>query len=416
MMRGRILRRIAACFAAACILVQGYAADAQETEGKAQLPQTEAQSTQTEAQETKAPVAKKIAVLTYSFSSEYWGYVAQGCQAYGKGDSTVDITVEGPSSSIASDEQITMLKSDLQSGRYDGYVIAAIDRAQVEEVLKDVKVPVVAIDSPFEADCVIGGIGTNNEAAAIAGAKKAVDMAKNIGWESVECVMIGGRSDDSNNENRKIGFSEGIKDAGGVWLDQVYDTDKSNESAQDAMRKIMEDHPEGIAIVACYNDNLAEAALAAAAGNSAYENTVFLGFDGIGSMCERLMTDESYAHMVTVAQNPYEMGFRAVEMISHYLSSQEDSEASQGDGAVDSGRQADSAGEDDKDTDDAGGDDKDADDAGEDDKDAGDTGGDDKSESADSESSGIDFLDSGYSVITQANAQERMVQIQSHLS
>ncbi len=325
----------------------------------------------------EAAAQKKIAVLTYSFSSEYWGYVEQGCRACEKGHPDIEVTMETPSSSVASGEQTTMLHSDLEAGRYDGYVIAAIDKSQIVNELAKAEVPVVALDSDIDAECVIGGIGTDNEVAAAAGAKKAVNMAADLGWEETGCVMIGAREDDSNNQMRVDGYRKGIEEAGGKWLDGVYPTDKSAKGAREAMEQIMADYPEGVAIVCCYNDVIAEAALAASRGNEAYKNTVIVGFDGDGSVCERIMNDEDYSNFVTVAQNPYEMGYHAVEMLYAYLakadsqgtvSKEEDSKDQKQDQATEEG--------------------------------------------ADTEA----FQDSGYSVITKENARERMVQIQSHLS
>ncbi len=305
------------------------------------------------AEEAEPAAKKKIAVLTYSFSSEYWGYVEQGCEAYERGNPGIEITAETPSSSVASEEQLVMLQSDLEAGRYDGYVIAAINQDMVEKALEDADVPVVACDSVLEADCVIGCIGTDNELAAAAGAKKAVGMAEELGWDEIGCVMISGREDDSNNQSRVDGYRQGIEEAGGKWLEAVYPTDKSVDTAKEAMEQIMSDYPDGVAIVCCYNDVLAEAALCASAYNEAFENTVFLGFDGNGSVCERIMNDDAYAHFVTVAQNPYEMGYNAVDILAQYFA----------------GTQQD-----------------------------------------------VTYKDSGYSVITRENARERMVQIQSHLS
>ena len=42
----------------------------------------------------------------------------------------------------------------------------------------------------------------------------------------------------------------------------------------------MQSHPEGIAIIACHNDDCAIAAARAAENNPAYANTIFIGFDG----------------------------------------------------------------------------------------------------------------------------------------
>lgn len=375
------------------------------------------------AQETNPDKTWKIAVLTYSFSSEYWGYVAQGCLAYDGSDPAVDITVQGVSSSIASGEQIEILKEDLEHGRYDGYVIAAIDREEVEKILKDVDLPVVVVDAPLDAPCVIGRVGTENQIAATAGAKKAVAMAREIGWEKPSCVMIGGVEGDYNQESRLAGYRGGVMMSNGTWLAEVYPTDKSEDSARAAMEQIMKDYPEGLAVVACYNDLLAETALETAEANSAYDHTVFLGFDGNGSVCERIMNDDRYRNMVTVAQNPYEMGFAAVQMLSDYLRGQENaSQAASIEGQGDSGGTASgdsggtasgaAGGAAGGDTDGGAGGDTDGSASGDSDRDAsgaagGDTAGNDGS---------ANYIDSGYSVITKVNAQERMVQIRNHLS
>lgn len=356
--------------------------------------------------QTETPKARKIAVLTYAFSSEYWGYVAQGCLACGKNDPAIDVTVESFSSSVAAEEQLAMLKADLEHERYDGYVIAAIDADMVRNALADVSVPVVALDSPLEADCVIGAVGTDNHVAAAAGAKKAVAMAKEIGWEIPECVMIGGVEEDSNHKKRMEGYQSGITDSGGVWLDAVYPTDKSADGAREAMDQIMKDYPEGVAIVACYNDLLAETALKEAEGNKAFSNTVFIGFDGNGSVCERIMNDKRYENMLTVAQNPYEMGFRAVAALAEHMNEEMADEADGGDSAGDASDDPADKGEDG-----AGG--GSADNGG--DAAAGDAA-DNAGDGAVPETGWDFFIDSGYSVITKVNAQERMLQIQSHLS
>ena len=337
-------------------------------------------------QETGTGDVRRIAVLTHSFSSEYWGYVRQGCTAYDSSDPSVIIEVQEASSSIADDEQLEILETDLASQRYDGFVIAAINREKIEHALQDVSVPVVALNAPFDAGCVIGGTGTDNEIAAAAGAKKAAEMALDIGWEKPGCVMIGGSEGDINHQNRLKGYRRGIEDNGCVWLDAVYPTDKSDEGAREAMERIMEDYPDGIAIVACYNDLLAVNALEEAYSNPAFSNTVFLGFDGNGSICELIMTADKYRNMVTVAQNPYEMGFHAVEKLSQYLSGDEDSGPDAGSSEDDAAEGASSETMASMDGD------------------------------AGTGKESVNWEDTGYSVITKVNAQERMLQIQSHLS
>lgn len=368
------------------------------------------------AQEQETQNVRRVAVFTYSYASEYWGYVTQGCMAWSRDDPTLEVDVKSVSSSIAGDEQMAMIRQDLESGRYDGYVIAAIDTESMDEALREVELPVVSIDSPLDADCVISFIGTDNELASAAGARQAVSMAKDNGFSDPECVMIGGLEGGYNQERRVAGYKRGVEEAGGIWLDKVYQTDKSVADGGKAMEEIMKDYPDGIAIIACYNDTLAESALEECEGNPAFADTVFLGFDGNGSVCERIMNDDRYANMVTVAQNPYEMGFHAMEIMSDYFKSQGQGDSGDLSQDDESGADADESSqgkEPGADTDTSAMDDK----FGSDSQDASPQetgkGGSGKDQA---KTEGIPFIDSGYAVITSVNAQERMTQIMNHIS
>ena len=65
------------------------------------------------AQEAQEEKIRRVAVLTYSFSSEYWGYVTQGCMAWDKSDPTIEAEMESVSSSIAAQEQAEKLEAEL---------------------------------------------------------------------------------------------------------------------------------------------------------------------------------------------------------------------------------------------------------------------------------------------------------------
>ena len=54
----------------------------------------------------------------------------------------------------------------------------------------------------------------------------------------------------------------------------------------------MQNHPEGVAIIVCNNDDMAVAAARAAKGNAAYAKTIFVGFDGIQSACIAILAGE----------------------------------------------------------------------------------------------------------------------------
>ena len=78
----------------------------------------------------------------------------------------------------------------------------------------------------------------------------------------------------------------------------------------------MQNHPEGIAVICANNDDMAMAAARAAAGNEAYKNTVFLGFDGIQSACKSILAGEE---TMSVCQEGYSMGYNAVDAVVRAL-------------------------------------------------------------------------------------------------
>ena len=89
------------------------------------------------------------------------------------------------------------------------------------------------------------------------------------------------------------GYKKGIEEAGGTFLDaEVQYADAVADKAVSSMEAIMQNHPEGIAIICANNDDMAMAAARAAKGNPAYENTIFLGFDGIQSACKAILNGE----------------------------------------------------------------------------------------------------------------------------
>ncbi len=82
------------------------------------------------------------------------------------------------------------------------------------------------------------------------------------------------------------------------------------------MEGIMQQHPEGIAVICCGNDDMAIAAARAAKDNDAYKNTVFCGFDGIQSACEAIVAGDL---TMSVAQSPYNEGYTAVDTLVKIL-------------------------------------------------------------------------------------------------
>lgn len=261
-----------------------------------------------------------ISVILKTTSAEYWQYVKAGAEAYGE-ENGVSVEVKGPTSETAYDEQQNMIETDLNSGAYDALIIAPLQGDQVATLISGTETSILAVDTDIDAPEVISFIGTGNEEAAAQGGAAAVEAAKEAGWEEIKAIEICGVQGDSTNTARYEGYKKGINEAGGEFLeDETQYADAVADKAVTCMEAIMQTHPEGVAIICANNDDMAMAAARAAKGNAAYENTIFLGFNGDRAACEAILAGEE---TMSVIQDAYGMGYKAVEAAVATLNGEE---------------------------------------------------------------------------------------------
>lgn len=255
---------------------------------------------------------KKISVILKTSSAEYWQYIQAGAKAYDEEHDDVEVSIKGPTSETAFEEQMAMVETDISTADFDAYVIAPLQPDTVKTMIAGETRPVVALDSNIpDAPEVKTFVGTGNEAAAKQGMEAAVEAAKAAGWTEIKAIEICGVQGEPTNEARKAGFMAGIEENGGDFLEE--ETQYANATADlavNCMEAIMQTHPEGIAIICANNDDMAIAAARTAASNPAYENTIFLGFDGVKSACESILNGELD---MAAAQDPYNMAYQAVD-------------------------------------------------------------------------------------------------------
>lgn len=252
-----------------------------------------------------------IDVILKTTASEYWSYVKAGAEAYSKDNPDVKVEVKGATSETAYDEQQNMIETDLNSGAYDGFVIAPLQADLVKTLIAGQTAPIVAVDTNIDAPEVLSFVGTGNEDAAAEGGKAAVEAAKAAGWDKVQAIAISGVQGDGTATARLTGYEKGVTEAGGEFLkDEIQYADAVADKAATSMEAIMQNHPDGVAIIVCNNDDMAMAAARAAKGNAAYAKTIFVGFDGIQSACNAILAGEE---TMSVAQEAYDMGYKAVE-------------------------------------------------------------------------------------------------------
>lgn len=252
-----------------------------------------------------------INVILKTTASEYWQYVQAGANAYQAENPNVKVSVVGAASETSYDEQLNIIETNLASGQYDGFAIAPLQADMVTTLIAGSTYPIIAVDTKIEAPEILSFVGTGNEEAATQGGTAAVEAAKAAGWTDLKAICISGVQGDSTASARLAGYQKGVEQAGGEFLEaETQYADAVADKAVACMEAVMQNHPEGIAIIVCNNDDMAMAASRAAAGNEAYANTIFVGFDGIQSACTAILNGEE---TMSVAQNAYQMGYLAVE-------------------------------------------------------------------------------------------------------
>ena len=272
----------------------------------------------------------RLSMILKTNSSEFWKVIQAGAEAYVEEhpDLVSELSIKGPPSETSYQDQINMIKTDLSDDTFDGYLIAPLQSESVASLIADTEKPVMAFDTDIDSDKCLAFIGTGNKEAAKQGALAAVEAAKAAGWETIQCIEIAGVQGDATNTARMEGYAEGITEAGGEWMaDDVQYADATATKAVDAMNGIMGRYPDGVAIICSNNDDMAIAAARTAASNPAYENTIFLGFNGQKSACEAVLSGDL---TMTAAQNNFDIGYKAVENMVKCLQGEEYSDVDTG--------------------------------------------------------------------------------------
>ena len=254
----------------------------------------------------------KVSVILKTLAAEYWQYVKSGAEDYASEHSDkVTVEVKGPSSETAFDEMQNMIETDLSSGTYDGIVISPLQSDTAAQLVSGTKLPIVAIDTNFDAPEVVSYVGTGNEAAAKSGGLAAMKKAKSNGADKPQAVILTGAQGDETHEARLRGYRSAVEQAGGTVLEVQY-CDAQPDRAAAAMEAVMQKYPQGVDALLVTSDDMVLAAIKCIWDNNsaAYQKTVICGFDGNQAAVEALDRGEL---TVDIAQQGYEMGYKAVE-------------------------------------------------------------------------------------------------------
>lgn len=234
-----------------------------------------------------------------------------GAEACASEHPNVTIDIQFPSSADYSAEQLDLFRSALDDDSVDAVVISPMQSGQLSAAAESTDKPIIALDTDFTSDKKLSFVGTGNEAAAKSGGLAAMKKAKSNGADKPQAVILTGAQGDETHEARLRGYRSAVEQAGGTVLEVQY-CDAQPDRAAAAMEAVMQKYPQGVDALLVTSDDMALAAIKCIWDNNsaAYQKTVICGFDGNQAAVEALDRGEL---TVDIAQQGYEMGYKAVE-------------------------------------------------------------------------------------------------------
>ena len=252
-----------------------------------------------------------ISVVLKTLSSEYWGYVEAGCNAAAEALG-VNVTVVGPGAESEIEQQVSMIEQQIGAG-CDAIIVAPNDAGAAQGALASAigNIPVLSVDTDVGIEGQTTFVGTSNVDAAKEGGLWAAEQA----GDGANAVIIYGQEGDNTSNMRREGYEAACEEAGITVLDAL-----SGQNTTDGATKTMEDllnaYPDQIDIVLCHNDDTAIGAMNACK-SAGIDDMIIVGFDGNQSAVDLILAGEMVK--ATVAQQPYEMGYQAVEAAREVL-------------------------------------------------------------------------------------------------
>ena len=290
-----------------------------------------------------------IPVMAKGFQHQFWQAVKAGADA-AAADLGVEIYFDGPASETEIDKQVNMVK-DQMAKNPKAMALAALSTDAVKEILEECaskNIPVIGFDSGVPDDtsgAVKATACTNNEAAAAIAAEKFGEheglVAKMQAATSADPVVIGCISQDAVSASvtgRTTGFVNKMAEIAEkyqpgkvsveghtLWEKKVADPAIIIEVAisatteatavQTAATSLL--GTKGLAAVFCSNEGAVTGFLAAVsdgedlADGGRYADLVVAGFDAGAAQKNAVRQGWFYG---SVTQDPYSIGYNAVEM------------------------------------------------------------------------------------------------------
>ncbi len=250
---------------------------------------------------------------TYHFSligeemdHDYWRLVGDGAKTT---ESIYDVFVEydGPNRSNP-EEQLELLDMAIKS-KVDGIIVQALNEDFTPMINKavDAGIPVITIDTDSPTSLRSAYIGTDNYAA---GQLAGEALVKDTDGEATVGIITGS-FDNVHHQLRIEGFKNIVDQIEGIRIVGIDESNITGVEAEEKAYTMLAEHNE---ITAFYGTSSFDASGIVAAANSLnlQGNLYVIGFDTLDENIDLLKNGEID---VLIEQQPYEMGYRSIEIM-----------------------------------------------------------------------------------------------------
>ncbi len=243
--------------------------------------------------------------------NDFWVQLLDGvrmaAEEYG-----MELTVMAPKRETDIEEQIRMIYEAIEQ-KPDAIILtpSSYERtAQAAEAVCDSGIPLILMDSDVDTERKISKVSTDNiKAGRIQGecARKFLDSDSGI-------VVVAHVKGSSTALEREKGLREGLGEFAGNIVETIY-SDSDYEKGYEKMKELLEER-EDITVVIGLNEYSAVGAARAIKALGLQERITMVGFD---SSLEEIQLLEEGIFAGIVIQNPYKMGYLAVEAADHLI-------------------------------------------------------------------------------------------------
>lgn len=273
------------------------------------------------------PREKKIelGVIPKSTGGEFWETVEKGARAAAK-DKGVEIRWEGTVSETEIAEQNKIIENMINLG-VDGLAIAPLNStAQRKPVENTVKagIPAVVFDSSVEGDSHKSYVATDNEKAGSMGAKHLIEL---VGSKPAKVMVMRFIQGTGSTEARAKGFIDTVKGAGYTIAADPYPDTGTIEGCKTAAANTLEKFVENgqLSLDGIFAANLYSALGVASALDDLRKSGVKINLKFVGFDTSKKLVEDVQAGTIDalVAQDPYKMGYLAVETLVKVVKGEE---------------------------------------------------------------------------------------------